>query len=58
VAADIVNAIKNDLGNDICAYSDRELELALREWPGVKYHVDSYDHIRVYFLRKLSRYSS
>jgi len=31
VATDIVKAIKNDLGNDICAYLDRELELAWRE---------------------------
>jgi hypothetical protein len=38
-AVDMVEAITADLGNNICAYSDHELERVLRRGPGIKYTV-------------------
>lgn len=38
-AVDMVEAIHDSLGRDICAYSDRELERELSRGPGIQYSV-------------------
>ena len=38
-AVDMVEAVHNSLGRDICAYSDAEIEQQLRRSPGIKYVV-------------------
>ena len=42
---DLAEAIRYDLGNDICAYSEKELESELAKFSGVKYGVSYRDSI-------------
>ena len=39
-AVDMVEAIREDLGHNTCAYTDEELDRELKKQPGVKYYVD------------------
>jgi hypothetical protein len=42
---DLAEAIRYDLGNDICAYSEKELESELAKFSGVKSGVSYRDNI-------------
>jgi hypothetical protein len=42
---DLAEAIRHDLGNDICAYSEKELDNELAKSSGVKYGVSYRDSI-------------
>jgi hypothetical protein len=39
-AVDLVESIHRDLGNDICAYSEKELSEELEKQGGIKYYVE------------------
>jgi hypothetical protein len=45
VVVDLAEAIRYDLGNDICAYSEKELDSELAKVLGVKYGVSYRDSI-------------
>jgi hypothetical protein len=42
---DLAEAIRHDLGNDICAYSEKELDSELAKLSGIKYGVSYRDRI-------------
>ena len=42
-AVDLVESIHQDLGKDICAYSEQELKDELKKQGGIKYYVEHRD---------------